>query len=394
MSQLEFDIDFRSDPLPGPRLHELLAQARTSSGLAKARLFGLPAFILVRFAHLREFFMDHKRFPGGATYQFEIKPVVGNTFINMDGEEHNRYRQLAMPAFRSRAVNRFVETDLTPLAHEIVSRFVNRGEGDLVTDFADVMPFWAISRKLGLPVGSEEQQRLWAHAMLSHPADPDGALAAAREVTRFLKPALDERRRHPRDDVLSDLLAAEQAGMRFTEEEIYSHVRLLYAVGATTTSDAMSSLFWRLLTEPGLADRARREPAIRRGIVNEALRCEPPVAVLPRIVPDGGELAGVELPPGAIVMAAIAGANRDPDVFPEPDRYNPDRPESEIMSFGFGSKFCPGAYLAQGQLQTALEVVLERLPGLRLVEATEPAGAILRSVEHLKVAWEPPSGAR
>ena len=99
--------------------------------------------------------MDHKRFPGGATYQFEIKPVVGNTFINMDGEEHNRYRQLAMPAFRSRAVNRFVETDLTPLAHEIVSRFVNRGEGDLVTDFADVMPFWAISRKLGLPVGAK-----------------------------------------------------------------------------------------------------------------------------------------------------------------------------------------------------------------------------------------------
>ena len=100
------------------------------------------------------------------------------------------------------------------------------------------------------------------------------------------------------------------------------------------------------------------------------------------------------MPPGAIVMAAIAGANRDPDVFPEPDRFNPDRPESEIMSFGFGSKFCPGAYLAQGQLQTALEVVLERLPGLRLIEATEPAGAILRSVEHLKVAWEPPSRAR
>ena len=383
-----FEVELRSDPLPGRALHDLLNQVRREPGLSQARLLGQPAFILTGFNNIRSFFMDDEQFPGGPTYDFEIKPVVGNTFINMDGLEHNRYKQLAMPAFRSSAVSRFVESDLTGLAHEIVDRFADRGSADLVAEFTSVLPFWAISRKLGLPHGSEERQRRWTQAMLSYPADPQGALAASREVTDFLKPALHERRRNPRDDVLSHLLSATHSGIRFSEEEIYAHVRLLYAVGATTTSDAMSSLFWRLLSEPGLAEWARREPEIRNGIVNEALRCEPPVAILPRIAFSGGRIAGFELPRGAIVLAAIAGANRDPEVFSDPDRFDVSRPEAETMTFGFGAKFCPGSYLARGQLRIALDVVLNRLSGIRLVEKAEPSGAILRSVKQLKAAWD------
>ncbi|MGH7859875.1 MAG: cytochrome P450, partial [Candidatus Binatia bacterium] len=265
-SRHEIDIDFRRDPLTGPALHDVLARARSSAGLPRALLHGQPAFLVTRFADLRAFFMAHEDFPGGLTYRFEIEPVVGRTFISMDGAEHNRWRQLAMPAFRSAAVGRFVESDLRPLANEVVDRFADRGEGDLVADLAAVLPFWAISRKLGLPIGSEERQRRWALALLSHPADPAASAAASAEVTAFLEPIVAARRAEPTEDVISHLLAG------FDDDEVFAHVRLLYAVGATTTSDAMSNLLWALLTADGRVERAVAEPDLRPRIVHELLR--------------------------------------------------------------------------------------------------------------------------
>lgn len=153
-------------------------------------------------------------------------------------------------------------------------------------------------------------------------------------------------------------------------------MRLLYAVGTTTTADAMSNLFALLLSSPALWDRALHEPAVRPRLVAEALRLEPAVALLPRLG-EGGEL----------VMAALAAANRDPDVFDRADVLDPDRSETEVMSFGFGPKFCPGWNLARSQLLAALEVVLTRLPGLRLTAPVQPQGAILRATPALPVRW-------
>jgi cytochrome P450 len=381
------DLDFMTVALPGPELHAVLADARRAAPVVDITLWGQPAQLVLRYADLRELFADHEQFPGGDIYQFHTQPVVGDTFISMNGPEHDQYRQLATPAFRSRATTRFVDSELTPLAHEIVDGFADRGQADLYDVFVGVLPFWSISRKLGLPVGTEDHQRTWALQMLSFPVDPEAALAAADAVTEFLMPALEERRREPRDDVLSHLLHAEHDGVRLTDFEVVSHVRLLYAVGATTTSDSMSSLFWTLLTHPELLERARREPGLRPRLVHELLRWEPPVALLPRVAPHGGEIAGVTIPEGGILLAAIASANRDETVFDDPDRFDPDREQGELLTFGFGNKFCPGSHLARRQLLAALDVVLERLPNLRIVAADPPSGGNLRRTEHLEVAW-------
>ena len=381
------DVDFMTAALPGPELHAVLAEARRAAPVVDVTLWGQPAPLVLRYADLRDFFADHDQFPGGDIYQFHTQPVVGDTFISMNGPDHDQYRQLATPAFRSRATTRFVDAELTPLAHEIVDGFVDRGAADLYDVFVGVLPFWSISRKLGLPVGTEDNQRRWALQMLSFPVDPDSALTAADAVTEFLTPALEERRREPRDDVLSHLLHAEHDGVRLTDFEVVSHVRLLYAVGATTTSDSMSSLFWTLLTHPDLLERAREDPDLRPRIVHELLRWEPPVALLPRVAPRGGAIGGVTIPEGGILLAAIASANRDETVFEDPDRFDPDREQGELLTFGFGNKFCPGSHLARRQLLAALDVVLERLPNLRLVAADPPTGGILRRTEHLDVAW-------
>lgn len=384
------DVDFFTDPLPGPRLHELLARARDAAPVTPISIFGTSGFLVTRFDDLRAFFVAADEFPPGAMYQFHTEPVVGRTFISMDGAEHDQYRQLATPAFRSRATQRFVDDELTPLAHEVLDRFASRGSGDLVAELTTVLPFWAISRKLGLPVGSEERQRRWALGLLSYPIDPEGALRAAADMTEFLEPIVAERRADPGADVLSQLLTAEHDGVKLTNDEVFSHVRLLYSVGATTTSDAMGSMLWHLLTQPGLYERARREPDVRPRLVDELLRYEPPVALLPRMAPLGGEIAGVAIPEGSFLLAGIAAANRDPRAFAEPDRFDLDRSETDVLTFGFGNKFCPGSHLARRQLIAALEIVLDRLPELRLVEGTEPAGAILRRVERLEAEWETP----
>jgi cytochrome P450 len=280
-------------------------------------------------------------------------------------------------------VSRFVDEQLVPLAHEVVDRFAGRGEGDLVTDLTDVLPFAAISRKVGLPVGTEDRQRVAARQLLSYPATPDIALRAADEVSQVVRAAIEERRAEPRDDVLSHLL-----GTGMDDDAVLSHVRLLYAVGATTTADAMSNLFAVLLARPDLMDRARVEPELPPRIVGELLRYEPPVPLLPRLATQTGRIGGVDVPAGTLLVAGLAAANRDPDVYADPDVFNPDRDEGELLTFGFGPKFCPGWNLARSQLLAALGVVLERLPGLRLIEDAQPQGAVLRSTPRLPVRWD------
>jgi cytochrome P450 len=389
-SAATLDVDVILDPLPGRTLHQMLRDAREAPGITQVRMFGEPAYLVTRFEELRDFFLSDERFPGETTYQETIMQQVGDTFISMENPRHDHYRQLATPAFRSRAVTRFVDDALVPLAHEVVDRFASRGEGDLVVELARVLPFWAISRKLGLPAGDEERMRELALAMFGQDFGHLDPALAVQEITDTIQPVLDERRRSPGDDVLSQLTLAEREGQRLTDDEIINHVRLLFAVGATTTSDSMSSLLWALLTQPDVLDVARDEPESRALIVNELLRCEPAVPILPRRAALGGEIAGTEIPEGARVLAGIAGANRDPVRFPDPDRFDPHREPSEVLTFGFGSKFCPGMHLARQQLGVALDVVLERLPGLHLVDAAEPQGAVLRSSPSVIATWEVP----
>ncbi|MFM8304139.1 MAG: cytochrome P450 [Actinomycetota bacterium] len=381
------EIDFMTAALPGAALHDALRTLRRRGPVVDVSMYGRPAHMITRFADLRGFFADQEQFPGGDIYQFHTEPVVGRTFISMNGREHDQYRVLAMPAFRSRATSRFVDTELVPLAHELVDTFVDRGEADLFEVFVGRLPFWSISRKLGLPIGTEEHQRRWALKMLSYPSDPQGALDAAAAVTEFLMPSVEERLREPREDVLSHLLHSDHDGMRFTTDEVVAHVRLLYVVGATTTSDSMSNLFWTVLSDPGLLERARADADLRARVVHELLRWEPPVSILPRVATHGGEVAGVRIPSGGLLLCAIASANRDEAVFAEPDRFDPDRDQGELLTFGFGSKFCPGSHMARQQLEAALGVVLERLANLRLVDADPPSGAVLRRTERLRVAW-------
>jgi cytochrome P450 len=244
-----------------------------------------------------------------------------------------------------------------------------------------------ITRLLGLPREREAEFHDWALALLRFPQDPAGAAVAARELTGFLAPVVEARRREPRNDVISELVNARVEGRALTDEEIFSHVRLLFPTGGETTHGSLGNLLFAVLTQ-GLWRWLREDPSRIPGTVEEILRWETPIAVLPRISrSEPIVFHDVAIPADSWVLFGIAGANRDPAVFDDPDRFDPERGAKDILTFGRGRKACPGMHLARNNMRVAMEVLLERMPHLELLDREKalPRRSVLRGPEALLV---------
>lgn len=338
---------------------------------------------------LSDAFKDVERFPPHRMYQTAFEGAIGKSFISMESpEQHRVYRKLATPAFRSRAVERYEQSGLAALAHELVDDFGDRREVDLVADYCARFPYLVITRLLGLPREREAEFHGWALALLRFRDEPAEAAAASKELTEFLAPVVEARRSDPRDDVISELVQAEVEGRALSNEEIASHVRLLFPTGGETTHGSLGNLLSALFSEEGLLDALREDSTRIPNAVDEALRWETPIAVLPRMSrSEACEFRGVELPPDSWVLFAIAGANRDPAIFDDPDRFDLDRGTRDVLTFGRGVKACPGMHLARRNMIVAVETLLERLPDLELIDphAARPRRTVLRGPEALRV---------
>jgi len=381
--------DLAIDTLPGEAFHRLCARLRNQGEVVKVRYLDAPALLFTTNDTVVAAFRDNERFPAGAHYEIVIEPVQGRTFESMDGDDHNLYRRLAQPAFRSRAIDRFDAGGLAATAHRVVDRFAENGAADLMADFCAVFPFWVIAAKLGLPPADHEQLRRWSFDLLGFHRDPGPAMAARAEFDEHLAPRFDERRRHPTDDVLSAMLHHEVDGRRLTDEEVASHIRMFFAAGAATTYHAIGNLLSVLFTLPGIHHLAMTDHASRPAIVEELLRFEPPLGVLPRIATIDTTWRGIDIPAGSLLLFGVASANRDPAVFDDPDTFRIDRPPGPVISFGSGPHFCPGSHLARRELAVALDVLLERLPRLRSADpdGLSPEGSTLRAPRSVHAAW-------
>ena len=299
----------------------------------------------------------------------------------MDVADHLKYRRLATPAFRSRAVERMEAQGISELARELLEALPDEGEIDLVSAFASRFPFLVISRVLGIPTDQEDQFVGWALGILRFDQD------CARQFTDSMLPVLEERRRQPREDVLSGLLHASIDGQSLTDEEVLSHIRLLFSAGGTTTHDALGNLLYALLLHPGELEAARLDHAKMPLMVEELLRWEPPVALLPRLCLTGTTLAGVSIPPESPVLFAIAAANRDPGVFENPDRFDSGRRTRDKLTFGQGSHSCPGLHMARANIRIAAQAILDRYSRMELINEAEaqPRGTTLRGPRSLEV---------
>jgi len=385
------EIDFALDDFAGADLHEVLRSYRERAPVSPTRFLGLPAFVITGHEELLAAFQDTRAFPPHRMYEVSFAGAIGRSFISMsDPDDHRVYRKLATPAFRSRAVDRFASEDLAALAHELVDDFAGSSEVDLVPAYCARFPYLVITRLLGLPRERESEFHRWALGLLRFRDDPEAGRKAADELTRYLAPVVAARRADPRDDVISELVAARVEGRALSDEEVYAHIRLLFPTGGETTHGSLANLLSALLSERERWRALVDDPSLAGAMVDEGLRFETPIAVLPRMsASEDVELAGVRIPADSWVLFAIAGANRDPAVFDEPDVFDWKRDPCDPLTFGKGVKSCPGRHLARKNLLVALEVLASRLPSARLLdpESARPRGSVLRAPGRLLVAF-------
>ena len=388
-------LDFERDVLleEVPDLAGTLAELRAQRPWAWGMAFGAPTLLLLGHDLVQAAFMAEDTFPAAEFYGQTVTDVLGRNLQCLQGDEHRRNRALVSPAFRQRLMPGLVQPLLEPVAHELIDRFVDRGEADLVADFTSRYPFIVITRLLGLPRHSEEEIRRWAITMLDIQQAGDAALKASHEFMAYVDPILQQRRTDPGDDLLSTLATTEVEGERLTDEEIFNFLKLLFPAGADTTYLGLGSTLWHLLTNPAELDVVLADPAEEcRWAAEEAIRLDPPTAWIPRINPRDLVWHGIEIPAHAGLLLGVMAANRDPAVFPDPDRFDVTRHPTSVMTFGFGVHFCLGAHLARAEIDVALRVILERLPNLRLretdgVRITGTIHHLLRGPNRLPVAF-------
>ena len=300
--------------------------------------------------------------PRDPTYATTIEPCQGVTFESVDGDEHNILRDLATRELRARPIARFAAQHVGPLADELIDGFAGDGGGDLVELFTARFPFHVFGRRMGLPDDRRDDYFDWSFGILGYPGDPVRGLAAADALTTYTEPVLADRRSCPADDMLSSMVTAENRGRRLTDEEVLSHVRAIFAAGASTTHHGLGNTLYALLTHPEALERLLADPTLIPAAVDEMLRWEPPLGVLPRIAPFDTVVGGEEVEAGTFVMMGIASANRDERVHPDPDQFDIDRRPTRVLTFGFGSHHCPGTHLAKAQISIGIERLLSRLP--------------------------------
>jgi cytochrome P450 PksS len=312
------------------------------------------------------------------------------SMLHADPPDHTRLRALVSQAFTPRLVEQ-MRGRVQRLTDELLDAAAGRGRVDLIGDYALPLPTTVIAEMLGVPAADRHRFHRWSQALLV--SSTWGLLKAipnALALLRYLRKIIRERRAEPRDDLVSALAMAEEAGDSLSEGELVAMVALLLIAGHETTVNLIGNGTLALLEHPDQLDRLRAEPALIKPAVEELLRYGSPVEVATeRYAREDVTLAGVTIRRGEMVGAVLASANRDERQFPDPDKLDITREPNRHLAFGLGAHFCLGAALARLEGQVALGTLLRRAPGLRLAVPAAALrwrpGLVLRGLEALPV---------
>ncbi len=384
---------------PYPRMHELCRQSPVHVGAVdlgdgeELPEVGPPLPVTVfGFDEVVQVLRDNETY-SSTVYEGVMGLVMGRTILQMDEPDHRLHRALVSSTFRSKILQRWEEELVRCVVDELIDGFIDQGQADLVQEVTFNFPVQVIARILGLPRSDFPMFQRWAIAITSVTANWERGIAASEALRDYFAGVLDERRRKPADDLISELVGVEVEGRKLEDEEIYSFLRLLLPAGVETTYRASGSMLYGLLTSPDQLQAVIRDRDLIPQAFEETVRWEPPVTVILRRATRDTELAGVPIEKDADVALLLGAANRDERKYDNPDRYDIFRPSHQHVGFGFGIHVCLGMHLARMESRVAINALFDRLHDLRIDRAPDQdlhiKGMAFRSPIALPVAFTP-----
>jgi cytochrome P450 len=333
-----------------------------------------PIYMVMRHDDIEEVLRDPATF-SSAIHNESIGPVMGEIILGMDGQEHKDHRDLVARAFRASALEQWDSELIGPAINGLLDQIAPLGRADLVATITSQYPVQVIAGIVGVPVEDHDIFQQWAQDITSIHLDPERAIAASHAMADYLLPIVENRRAHPTDDLISDLVTAEIDGKRLTDERILGFLRLLLPAGAETTFRAMGNCLVALLTHPETMARVVADHDLIPAVIEETLRWETSVTIVSRNALEDTEVAGCPIPNGATLMLMNSSSGRDESHYENPDEWNIDRQAMNHLFFGTGRHQCLGMHLARLELRIGIAAILDKLPNLRL-DPDEPAPVI------------------
>jgi cytochrome P450 len=386
MSHPEIDFDPFSALRPAGESHVALDELRERC----------PAFhsdahqgfwVLTRYDDILSAYQDPGLFSSRAISVIAPNPTYQWIPIMLDQPEHTTWRRLLRPLFTSgRATT--MRDQIRRRCAELIDELVQRGSCDFVTDFARRYPTTVFLELIGLPAERLDEFLEWEYAVLHPPPSGAGRAEAMGKVAACFTELIAQRRREPRDDLVSAAIAFELDGRAVSDGELLELCVLLFLAGLDTVAAQLSYMFWHLATHD--ADRARitADPGVIPDAVEEMLRAYALVLPARKLTADV-ELHGCPMKAGDMVMLPLMMATRDARVFPDPTRVDFDRKQNRHLAFGAGPHRCLGSHLARQELRIALEEWHARIPGYRIPDGAAPRehASLVLGLDSLPLTW-------
>ncbi len=345
----------------------------------------LHAWIVTRYVDVLEvlhtFSADRTPTPAQLTEMgiAELNPiaqVMVKQMLFLDAPAHTRLRGLASKAFTPARVET-LKAHIRDIVNSLVDKLEPKGSMDVIAELADPLPAIVTAELLGVPVSDHKLLKGWstnfAEMLGNFQHNPDRAqlmLRTVEEMTAYFRNAIQEIKAHPREGLIHSMLTAEIDGDRLSEEEVIANVVVTMVGGQETTTNLIGNGLLTLLRKPDQMKLLCEDLSLIPSAVEEMLRYESPSQHTARLAPSDRQLGGKQIRKRQAVIAVMAAANRDPERFPDPDRFDIKRADNRHLAFGYAAHFCFGAPLARAEGQIAFEVMLRRLKNLRLESQT------------------------
>ena len=382
------EIDFAADELPN--LHDILSELRRQGPVSPINFAGKKIWLINDYKTVKGIISSDEYLSAPEANKVYLGQAMGNVIATMTGTQHRLNRAVVANVFFPKKMRELADTMFYEEAKLLADSFSGRDRLDLVSEYTRPYTFSNITRLLGLPKEDVEILESWAGKIMHSFIDMDSAIAAGKEMGEYLMPIVDRRRKTPTGDVISLMLESTIDGQSLTNEEILSFCRNLFPAAIDTSTNSLGNLLYQTLQHRDrsvLIDEDEDEDdRTSDTIIDEMLRLEPPLVLIPRRCVKPVQLGGYEIDRGDDARLCLTGANLDPEVFENPHEFNPKR-KVKAITFGHGEHFCLGSHMARRVLETGLKVLRLRFPDMALCEdkKVEIIGGVLRGPRELWV---------